>query len=189
MCVVHSIDWCLVRARLYTCTHTRYHVSYELWFEYFGLVCLLIFCIVVSLEWTFLVIIISVSSCPWPSVVTMRTNDFSRVIWSTWWTFDFVCRHVCKIDYYWFPMMFVRGRVSHYSDVIMGTITSQITSLPIVYSTICLDADQRKHQGSASLALVRGITRKIFPFDDVILPEIILDLIIRLELSKLVVLS
>ena len=36
----------------------------------------------------------------------------------------------------------------HYSDVIMGTITSQITSLTIVYSTIYSVADQRKHQSS-----------------------------------------
>ena len=70
----------------------------------------------------------------------------------------------------------------HYSEVIMSTIASQITSLPIVYSTIYSDQDQRKHQSSASLAFVRGIhrwpvnsphkwpvTRKKFPFDDVIM--------------------
>ena len=71
---------------------------------------------------------------------------------------------------------------NHYNDVIMGTIVSQITSLTIVYSTVYSDADQRKHQSSASLAFVRGIhwgavnslhkwpvTRKVFPFDDVIM--------------------
>ena len=42
-------------------------------------------------------------------------------------------------------------------DVIMGAIASQITSLTIVYSTIYSDADQRKHESSASLAFVRGI--------------------------------
>ena len=70
----------------------------------------------------------------------------------------------------------------HYGDVIMGAIASQITSLTIVYSTIYSDADQRKHQSSASLAFVRGIPRgpvnsphkepvmrKMFPFDDVIM--------------------
>ena len=70
----------------------------------------------------------------------------------------------------------------HYNDVIMGAIASQITSLTIVYSTVYLGPDQRKHQGSASLAFVRGIhrgpvnsphkwpvTRKMFPFDDVIM--------------------
>ena len=70
----------------------------------------------------------------------------------------------------------------HYCEVIMGTIASQITSLTIVYSTVYLGADQRKHQSSASLAFVWGIpqgpvnslhkwpvTRKMFPFDDVIM--------------------
>ena len=41
----------------------------------------------------------------------------------------------------------------------MGTIASQITSLTIVYSTVYSDADQRKHQSSAWLAIVRGIQR------------------------------
>ena len=70
----------------------------------------------------------------------------------------------------------------HNSDVIMATVTSQITSLTIVYSTVYSGADQRKHQSSASLAFVRGIhrwpvnsphkgpvTRKMLPFDDVIM--------------------
>ena len=49
--------------------------------------------------------------------------------------------------------------VSHYDDVIMGVMASQITSLTIVYSTVYSDAVQRKHQSSASLAFVRGIPR------------------------------
>ena len=70
----------------------------------------------------------------------------------------------------------------HYNDVIMGAIASQITSLTIVYPIVYSDADQRKRQSSASLAFVRGIhrgpvnsphkwpvTRKMFPFDDVII--------------------
>ena len=64
----------------------------------------------------------------------------------------------------------------------MSTIASQITSVSIVDSTIYSGADQRKYQSSASLAFVRGIhrgpvnsplkgpvTRKMFPFDDVIM--------------------
>ena len=47
----------------------------------------------------------------------------------------------------------------HYSDVIMSTIASLITSLAVVYSTVYSDADQRKHQSSASLAFVWGIHR------------------------------
>ena len=46
---------------------------------------------------------------------------------------------------------------AHYNDVIMSTMASQITSLTIVYSTVYSGVDQRKHQSSASLALVRGI--------------------------------
>ena len=48
---------------------------------------------------------------------------------------------------------------SHYNDVIMSAIASQITSLTIVYSTVYSDADQRKHKSSASLAFVWGIHR------------------------------
>ena len=66
----------------------------------------------------------------------------------------------------------------------MGAIASQVTSLTIVYSTVYSDADQRKRQSSASLAFVRRIhrgpvnsphkwpvTRKMFPFDDVIMSK------------------
>ena len=42
----------------------------------------------------------------------------------------------------------------------MGTMASQITSLTIVYSTVYSDADQRKHQNSASLEIVWGIHRE-----------------------------
>ena len=74
------------------------------------------------------------------------------------------------------------GKCRHYCDVIMGPIASQITSLTTVYSIVYSDADQRKHQSSMSLAFVQGIhrgpvnsphkwpvTRKMFPFDDVIM--------------------
>ena len=47
----------------------------------------------------------------------------------------------------------------HYSDVIMTTMASQITSLMVVYSTVYSDADQRKHQSSALLAFVWGSHR------------------------------
>ena len=41
----------------------------------------------------------------------------------------------------------------------MGLIASQITSLAIVYSIVYSDAEQSKHQRSASLAFLRGIHR------------------------------
>ena len=78
----------------------------------------------------------------------------------------------------------LRPNCHNYSDVIMSAMTSQITSFSIVCWTICSDTDQRKHQSSASLAFVRGIhqwpvnsphrgpvTRKMFPFDDVIMTQ------------------
>ena len=42
----------------------------------------------------------------------------------------------------------------HYNDVIIGAIAFQITSITIVFSSVYLDTDQRKHQSSASLAFV-----------------------------------
>ena len=72
----------------------------------------------------------------------------------------------------------------HYGDIIMGAMASEITSITLVYSTVYSVADRRKHQSSALLAFVWGIhrgpvnsthkgpvTRKMFPFDDVIMPN------------------
>ena len=66
----------------------------------------------------------------------------------------------------------------------MGALVCQIISLTIVYPNFIQGADQRKYQSSASLAFVWGIhrspvnsphkgpvTRKMFPFDDVIMPQ------------------
>ena len=58
--------------------------------------------------------------------------------------------------YNWWTLEFI---ISHYNDVIMGTIASQITSLAIVYPIFYSETDQRKHQSSASLAFVWGIHR------------------------------
>ena len=64
----------------------------------------------------------------------------------------------------------------------MTTIASQITSLTVIYSTVYSDADQDKHQKLRVTGLCVGnspgpvnsphkgpVTRKIFPFDDVIM--------------------
>ena len=84
------------------------------------------------------------------------------------------------------------GMSIHYNDVIMSAMTSQITSLMIVYSTVYSVTDQGKHQSSVSLEFVSGIhrwpmnsphkgsvTRTMFPLDDVIMqtmhPDIVLD--------------
>ena len=84
------------------------------------------------------------------------------------------------IDWTFWPNQFTHTCV-HYINVIMTTMTSQITSLAVVYSIVYSGADQRKHQSSASMAFVGGIhrdrwiprtkrpvTRKMVPFDDVI---------------------
>ena len=92
-------------------------------------------------------------------------------------------------------LIFVKGAIQfvlsirckenyHYCDVILGAMVSQIPSLAIVYSTVHSGADQRKHQNSASLAVVRGshrwpvnsphkwpVTWKMFSFDDVMINE------------------
>ena len=69
----------------------------------------------------------------------------------------------------------------HYNGVIMSAMASQNIILTIVYSTV-IQAQIKKHKKSASLAFVRGIhgwlvnspqkgpvTRKMFPFIDVIM--------------------
>ena len=112
-----------------------------------------------------------------------------RDVWIWEWSSNFIPRFIMDIITYLFSYyrqsMFVRGgayNFIHYDDVMMTTIASQITSLTSVYSTDYSAADQRKHQSSASLAFVWGIhrgpvnsphkgsvTRKMFPFDDVIM--------------------
>ena len=80
--------------------------------------------------------------------------------------------------------MSCNSRDPHHNDVIMNAMASQITSVLIVYSTVCSGVDQ----SSASLAFVRGIHRwpvncphkgpvtwKIFLFDDVIMWMNLLD--------------
>ena len=70
----------------------------------------------------------------------------------------------------------------YHNGVIMNTMVSQISGVSIVYLTVCSGADQRKHQSSASLVLVRGfhrwpvdshhkgpVTQNLFPFDDSIM--------------------
>ena len=82
-------------------------------------------------------------------------------------------RH-CNVKWSWH-----NNCLAHYTNVIMDSIASHITSLTIVYSTVYTGVDQRKHQSSASLAFVwrihRGpvnsphkgpVMRKMFPIYD-----------------------
>ena len=68
----------------------------------------------------------------------------------------------------------------HYSDVTMGAMAYQITGVLIVCSTVCSDADQRPvnfpHKGP--------VTRKIFPFDDVIMYRFLTDVIHTFEWKR-----
>ena len=87
---------------------------------------------------------------------------------------------LCASEVIWNDMVNIKQ--THYSDVTMGALASQITSLTTVYSIVYSDANQGKHQSSASLAFIWGIhrgpvnsphkwpvTRNMFPFDDVIM--------------------
>ena len=79
----------------------------------------------------------------------------------------FLCRHYLK--------------QLRYNNVIMSAMASQITGILIIYSAVCLGADQRKHQSSTSLDFARvhrwavnsphkgPVTRKMFSFDDAIM--------------------
>ena len=109
----------------------------------------------------------------------LGTNTIGFSVWQA-------TRHYQTNDDYRKKSMEIWIKKQYYSDVIMSAMASQITyiSISIVCSTACLGVDQRKHQRSASLAFVRGIhryplnslhkgqvTRKMFPFDDVIMKK------------------
>ena len=141
----------------------------------------------------------------WPERLT---SEFWNVTWSAFtvskkWHYHCIQIHICgklgrmvvqyqeadqymkngcaSLSFMYSTLLFIIYH-EHYSDVIMGAISYQITSLTIVYSTVHPDADQRKHQSSVSLAFVRGIHRgpenslhkgpvmwKMFSFDDIII--------------------
>ena len=115
----------------------------------------------------------------WP--VTRKMFPFDDVImiaYSYFW-------YLAVMLWTWMEFTKTNSQISlakQYSHVITSTMASQIASISIVCSTVCSGADQRKHQSSASLAFVRRIhrwpvdsshkdpvTRKIIPFDDVIM--------------------
>ena len=76
----------------------------------------------------------------------------------------------------------IKYGIRHNSDVVIDAMASQITGVSIAWLTVYSGADHRKQQSSASLAFVKVIhrwlahsphkgpvTRKMFPFDDVIM--------------------
>ena len=95
-----------------------------------------------------------------------------------------------KIDTETLQTLFVQTAVYCYIDSLtkslqcikMSATACQITSVSVVCSIVGSGANQRKHQSSASLAFVwvihrspvnsphkRPVTRKMYPFDDVIM--------------------
>ena len=81
-----------------------------------------------------------------------------------------------------YPIYHYHMHISHYNDVIMSTMASQITRLTIVYSTVYSRRISKKTSKLRVAGFVRGIhrwpvnsphkgpvTRKMIPFDDVIM--------------------
>ena len=110
--------------------------------------------------------------CWFPQIILMDTLiNFWLLAHSCWMEFG------PFKAFYWQQLTEIWGK--HYSDAIMGAMASQITGVSIVYSTVYSGAGQRKHQSSASLAFKGNspgnsphkgpITRKMFPFDNVIM--------------------
>ena len=121
----------------------------------------------------------------WPSDAIWWYRSVSTLAQAMTWCHQWLVAWRHQVHYLkqsWLIITKVPWHSLHYHDVTMDSIASQITSLTIVYSAVYSAADQRKHQSSASLAFVRGIhrgpvnsphkgpvTRKMFPFDDVIM--------------------
>ena len=113
--------------------------------------------------------------CWWPTAFTVMTLTFTYIQGQG--------SNQCLSKSFRNILVKSRGSTkTHYDDVIMSTMDPQVTSFTVVCSNAYSGADQRKHQSSASLAFVRGIhrwpvnsphkgpvTRKMFPFDDVIM--------------------
>ena len=108
-------------------------------------------------------------------IIVQRCFNTPRIDWTKLWQM-FEIWEFCIIVRHCYNTMALRC-----SNVIMSAMVSQIAGVSMVCWTVCSGADQRELQSSASLAFVRGIhcwpvnsphkgpvTRKMFPFDDVI---------------------
>ena len=116
---------------------------------------------------------------PWCGCVASKQNgliDAVQYTFNSSWYFNEVQTEENK------ETLQLKGQSTSITVASMSAMASQITSLTIVYSTVYSGADQRKHQSSASLAFLWGtdrwpansphngpVTRKMFPFDDVII--------------------
>ena len=70
---------------------------------------------------------------------------------------NYILGSLILVFFLWFGNSLIS--LSHYNNVIMSAMESQITGVSIVYSTVCSGAAQRKHQRSASFAFMGGIHR------------------------------
>ena len=122
-----------------------------------------------------------INSYNWTSTSAVNLNDMSKICITTT-IHNFRCCQISMISCLPTRLSWQSLHPSHYSHVRLSAVASQISSLMIVCWTIYSDAEQRKHQSSVSLAFVRGIhrspvnsphkwpvTRKMFPFDDIIM--------------------
>ena len=104
---------------------------------------------------------------------SVRHTYFIFLFQMMWFIMNQTCHGVSKLAIYGI-------RPIHYNGVIMSAMASQIIGLAIIYSIVY--SRSKKHQRSAWEAVVRGIhrwpvnspqkgpvTRKMFPFDDVII--------------------
>ena len=100
---------------------------------------------------------------------------------STWQLFA-VTPHFIEWGFFHWRSSFCSGYGQHCIDVIMTRMASQITSLTIVYSTVYSGADKKKTSKLRVTGLCVGnspgpvnsphkgpVTRKMIPFDDVIM--------------------
>ena len=107
-------------------------------------------------------------------------NTFSGPLWGE--STNHCCFYSDKASNVELWCFFIGILNTHYNDIIMSMMVSQITSLTTIYSTIYSGADQRIHLSSASQAFVWWIhwspansshegpvKQKMFPFDDVIM--------------------
>ena len=104
--------------------------------------------------------------------ISTNPNQRFKVYWVT--HFGITIREI-RGNVFFFILARIR---SHYGDVIMGMMASQITSLTLVYSTVYSGADQKKTSKHRVTGLCAGnspvnsslkgtVTRKMIPFDDV----------------------
>ena len=95
----------------------------------------------INLIWVYEIYWTNEMLCDWwrqmsahDGLIQVRDSSFANLVIPSWlWSLKERWRH------------HMLHRTVHFSDVIMGTVASQITSLKIVYSTVYSDTDQRKH--------------------------------------------